>query len=152
MKLAVVGIAAFVVGVAGGTVLSPARHAVPVDTIQVAPAEHEAGGGAVAVEAPVHVVPTAEVDSAIDTHELPPPEVVTPSEASSAAEIQSISAAIAKLSAADAGPMVARLSDADALAVLKSVPLPQASKILDTMSSERAARLSKQLLLAGVTP
>lgn len=152
MKLAVVGIAAFVVGVAGGTVLSPARHAVPVDTAEVASNQHAEGGDSVAVPDPVHVVPATEVDAAVDAHEPPPPEVVTPTDASSAAEIQSISAAIAKLSAADAGPMVARLSDADALAVLKSVSLPQASKILDTMPSERAARLSKQLLLAGVTP
>lgn len=152
MKLAVVGVAAFVVGVAGGTVLSPARRALPVDTTQVAADTHTEGGDSTAVEPPTHLAPVTEADSEATEHATVPPETAPTPASSSTAEIQALMAAIAKLPPADAGPMVARLSDADALAVLKSVPLPQASKILDTMPPVQAARLSKQLLLAGATP
>lgn len=134
MKLAVVGVAAFVIGVAGGTMLSPARRAAPVDSTPAAPVEHKGGGDAVSM---VVSEPVAQV---------------APAAPSSAAEVSAIGAAIAKLPAAEAGPMLARLSDADAVAVLKSVPLARASDILDTMPPEQAARLSKQLLLSGVAP
>lgn len=152
MKLAIVGAAAFVVGLAGGTLLSPARRAVPSDsTHAVAPgadslhAKGEAGADSARDSSLVH---TEQASTVV-------PEGGTPSAdsgAAGAAGSEALTAAIKKLPPAEAGPMVAKLADADAVAVLRSLPLPQASKILDAMTPEQAARLSKLLLLAGATP
>jgi hypothetical protein len=79
----------------------------------------------------------------------PLPAADEPEQPDTGFDIASLSAAVSGMSATDAAPMVARLSDAEAIGVLKSMPLSQASDILAAMTRERAAELSRLLLLAG---
>src|SRR5690606_15707656 len=132
MKLPPPAIAALLLGLAAGTYLSPGRTAVAE---HVEPAEN---GDEMASEMPVVPLPVSPVPAAAE-----------PEQADTGSDIASLSAAVSGMSATDAAPMVARLSDAEAIGVLKSMPLSRASDILAAMTRERAAELSRLLLLAG---
>jgi hypothetical protein len=149
MKLALVGGIAFVIGLAGGTVLSPARTAVVADSA-AATGEHAPADSAGAEEhAGSGQLPTAD-----DAHEATPPTDSTVAEAAPPApasddDVAALVKRIGDLPPAEAGPMLARLDEADALAVLTRLPLTRASAVLDAMPREQASRLSRLLLLAG---
>ncbi|HRP08758.1 MAG TPA: hypothetical protein PLL69_09765 [Gemmatimonadales bacterium] len=136
MKLAVVIAAAFAIGAAAGTAVSPARRA--------APETHATEGDQVA--APPHSVPV------IGGEEAPAPVEVQPeapqSPAATPEPVTALIKAVADLPASEAAPMIALLEDSEAVAVLKGQSLSRASEILDAMPRESAARLSRLLLLA----
>lgn len=142
MKPIIVGAVAFVIGVAGGTFLSPARraepapaadeHAVPVDST---PTENTVA---------LPVAPVVEADTGVAA----PEPVAATTERERAAMVHTVSS----MKPTDAAPMLARLNDSDAVAVLKALPITKASEILDAMASDQAARLSRELLLAGAVP
>lgn len=130
MKLPIPAIAALVTGLAAGTYLSPGRTAEP-------PHQEVTDSATVAAVA----TPTVPVT----VSELPAPGPVV----EDSTDLQSLSDAVAGLSVRDAAPMVARLSDDEALGVLKTMPLARASEILEAMPRDRGSELSRLLLLAG---
>lgn len=146
MKLVVMCAVAAVVGIGAGTVLSPARRAVPpvadhpataTDSNQVPVEEATPSGDSLTTTS------GDSVDPAL------PPGAATPL---SATERATMVEHVAALKAVDAASMIALLPDSDAVAVLKALPITRASEILDAMGRDQAARLSRELLLAGVTP
>lgn len=132
MKLPIPAIAAVVVGLAAGAYMSPGRTAAAEHT-PVADSSDAVGNQPPVVPLPVSPLPVESEPEAPD----------------SSNDIADLSAAVAGLSATDAAPMVARLSDPEAIGVLRSMPLGRASDILAAMPRERAAELSRLLLLAG---
>ena len=150
MKLVVVGAIAFAVGVAGGTVMSPARAPLPVDS--TAAESHDAPEHAESETAPVPS-PTASEEHAVeDPSHAPAADAAMPAEPAStdaAAEAAAMAKRIGELPPGEAGPMLARLEESEALAVLKRLSITKASEVLDAMPREQGARLSRLLLLEG---
>ncbi len=131
MKFPTLAIVALGLGLALGTYLSPARTAVvPQD-------EHADTNAVVQSATPVVPQPVSELPRS-----EPPPVDTTDA-------LQALRAAVAELGATEAAPMVARLSNAEAIGVLKGMPLTRASEILAAMPPERGSELSRLLLLAG---
>lgn len=149
MKPVVTCAVAAVIGVAGGTWLSPARRAAPP-----AAEEHQT----VASEPAPAPTPTPEPASAapatatVAAESLATTVVAGDSAGPTAVEREAMVRSLAAMAPTDAAAMVARLADGDAVAVLKALPITRASAILEAMSPDQAARLSRELLLAGAAP
>src|SRR5690606_33533500 len=128
--------AAFAIGAAAGTMFSPARRAV-AEVHATDGNEHPANDQAIPViGGEEEVAPDTSAATAVGQVSEQP------------AQVDALIQAVTDLPVSEAAPMVAQLSDTEAVAVLKGQSLARASQILEAMPRETAARLSRLLLLA----
>lgn len=170
MKAPIIGLAAFVVGVAGGTGLGVARapteapaptvaladSATPdiekpdsaSDSSAVAPATHADSGAprTDSTPAPAHVTPPSAGPKPTSVA-LPPASVPPgPSTADTARAYNDVARILMGMKADEAGRILAYLSDAQFEGLVRQVGPRQASKLLSLASAERAGSLSRRLL------
>lgn len=141
-RIVMIGTASLVVGIAVGTVMSPAREPLPVE------AEHEEPdpSGSEAVDNPVAIDTSTP---GLEQPALEPVALEPEAPVDTAAERAALVSALSRMPAADVAPLLANLPDVEVLAALRQLPLTRASEILDAMPDDRGARLSRLMLLGG---
>ncbi len=141
MKPAVIGVAAFLVGLAGGTFLAKAP-------------EHEGEGaevaGQVAPVSPPVFEPTVPSEGAAAgaaaTPEVRLPPVAGTDEADTVSVVRLV-AILDQLKPADVPALLGLMTDQQVEQVLRSMAVDRAAKVLQAMPSERGAYFSRRLLL-----
>ncbi|HEY4321482.1 MAG TPA: hypothetical protein VGM77_09925 [Gemmatimonadales bacterium] len=136
MKLPVVIGGAFVVGLAGGTVMgmrhAPAPAPAPADSLAVARAPAPA-----AVLSHDTAAAAAKPDTAAPAAAPPPAATL---------DTARLAATLAKLAPADAVELTTRLTDDELEAVLRHMGVNSASAVIAAMPKTRAQLMSKRLL------
>lgn len=169
MKVGVIGAIAFVVGLAGSTVVSMRAHPAGkaagdsshVATADSGKASHDTS--ATKESAPAHDTTTAKPEAgehaaapAADSGKavapktepvpLPAPNPAPSAAAPKADDVKHLAGILGKLSATDAAPLLERFSDAEVGAVLRAMDVTRAAALLGALPKARAATLSRQLL------
>ncbi len=164
IKIIIVGVACFVLALAGSTgvvVMTAPKHVAAADSTAVADSTLHAGGehGATAAHDAAGAEPNAHepaaepnpmqlAESVPHTGEPVPHAAAEPAKPDEPADFARVGKILVNMKPAEAAAILSHLSDTQVEGVLRSLGPRQAATMLASMPAERAAQLSKRLLVA----